>query len=384
MIKKITILGSTGSIGAQVLDVVSSNPKRFKVVGLCANTNVKALAQQAKRFRPKVVAIKDSSRYLELKKSLNSSNIRLSCGKSGIEEVASFPEADIVVVASVGSDALLPTISAINAKKDIALANKEIIVSAGQILNAFARKKNVKILPIDSEQSAIFQCLNSEKKGALKKIILTGSGGPLKDIQKKSFNRLTPEQVINHPKWKMGRKISVDSATLMNKGLEVIEAHFLFDVDMDKIQVLIHPEAIVHSMVEFVDGSVLAQLGPTDMRLPIQYALSFPERIPTKIQRLDFVKLKTLTFEKPDFERFPCLGIAVEAGKKAGTTPAVLNASNEELVSLYLKRRIRFSDIPRIMRKVLQKHKNTAKPKLDDILAAENWAREETHGLCSY
>jgi len=380
--KKIVILGSTGSIGIQALNVIASLKKDFKVVGLTANTNIELLEKQIKVFKPEVVAVNDFEKAKALKKRLGSLKIKILSGNGGICHAAKYKKADMVLVAIVGSSALLPVIEAIKSRKDIAIANKEAIVMAGEIINSLARRNKVKIIPIDSEQSAIFQCIQGENINSVKNILLTGSGGPLKNVAKNKFNSLTVGQVTKHPRWNMGKKISVDSATLMNKGLEVIEASRLFGVPVDKIKVLIHPEAIVHSMVEFVDGSVIAQLGVTDMRLPIQYALAYPKRQNTRLRGLDFVKLGKLTFEKPDCKKFPCLRLAYEAAKKGGTAPCVLNAANEELVSLFLKGKIKLNDIPKKLEKILKKHKPIKSAALRQIMQADLWAREETKKLC--
>jgi 1-deoxy-D-xylulose-5-phosphate reductoisomerase len=301
----------------------------------------------------------------------------------GLIETATWPEADLVLIAIVGSISLIPLMKAIEAKKQIALANKEALVSGGEIVTREAAKRKVKIIPVDSEHSAIFQCLNGNPKKELKKIYLTGTGGPLRKLSRGRFDALKPEQVINHPKWKMGRKISVDSATLMNKGLEVIEAKWLFGVDLKNIEVLIHPQAVIHSMVEFIDGSILAQLSMPDMRLPIQYALGYPQRHPQKFQLyLDFKRSNKLTFARPDTKKFPCLKMAYAAAEAGRTSPAVLNAANEEMVMNYLANRCAFSDIPRITEKVLSRHRGKAISGIGDILEADTWAREEVRRIC--
>jgi len=304
-------------------------------------------------------------------------------GVDGLIEIATHPEVDMVILAIVGSVSLIPLLKAIGAKKQIALASKEALVSGGEIVVRAARKNNVKIIPVDSEHSAIFQCLNGRPPAELKKIYLTGTGGPLRKISRSLFDALTPEEVTNHPKWKMGKKISVDSATLMNKGLEVIEAQWFFSVSTGDIEVLIHPEAIVHSMVEFIDGSILAQASIPDMRLPIQYALSFPSRLPQRSGLyLDFKKAGKFTFSRPNTGKFPCLGMAYEAARNGGTHPAVLNAANEEAVLNYLGGNIKFTDIPKIIETTLSRHKGRASVTLDNILEADKWSREEARKLC--
>lgn len=379
--KKITILGSTGSIGTSALDVIARHRREFSVAALASNSNVGLLACQAKEFRPKIVAVCDESKFGELKKALSGSGIKIACGRSGIEEAARYDGADITLSAIAGSSGLMPTLAAIELGKTVALANKEPLVMAGGIITARARKKGTKIVPVDSEHSAIFQCLNGRGRADLKKIYLTGSGGPLRKVDIKKFGALSPEEVINHPRWKMGRKISVDSATLMNKGLEAIEAKWLFGMDIDSIEVLIHPEAIIHSMVEYVDGSVIAQLSVTDMRLPILYAFSYPERIKSSLPSLDFVKLGKFTFEKPDFRKFPCLSMSYEAAREGGSYPAVLNAANEEAVLAFLRNEIKFTRIPAIIEKTLSLHKGKPEPSLNEILTIDNWARQQARRL---
>ncbi len=360
VMQRIAILGSTGSIGTSTLDVISRFPDRFRVSLLSTNSNASLLAKQAKRFKPKATCV------------VNEKGIEGLCKM--LEQV----KVDTVVVAIVGSSALLPILTALDRVKRIALANKEALVMAGSIIMKKAKKKNVEIIPVDSEHSAIFQCIASNDARQIKNICLTGSGGPLLNTSKKKFKGITPRQAVNHPKWKMGKKISVDSATMMNKGLEVIEAHHLFGMDIDRIKVLIHPETIVHSMVEFIDGSILAQMGRCDMRIPIQYALTYPSRATSPVKEVSFSKLGALHFQQPDFKRFPCLEIAYEAGTRGNTYPCVLNASNEVAVREFLKGRIRFTDIPKIIEKVLSLHRAVKNPRLKDILDIDTWARAKT------
>ncbi|MDP8229597.1 MAG: 1-deoxy-D-xylulose-5-phosphate reductoisomerase [Candidatus Gorgyraea atricola] len=355
--QKIAVLGSTGSIGTSTLDVISRFPDRFRVACLSTNSNASLLAKQAKRFKPKATCV------------VNEKGIKGLCKM--LEDV----KVDTVVVAIVGSSALLPILTALDKVKRIALANKEALVMAGSIIMKKAKKKNVEIMPVDSEHSAIFQCIASNDTRQIKNICLTGSGGPLLNTSKKKFKGITPRQAVNHPKWKMGKKISVDSATMMNKGLEVIEAHHLFSLDVNRIKVLIHPETVVHSMVEFIDGSILAQMGRCDMRIPIQYALTYPSRASSSVKEISFSKLGALHFQQPDFKRFPCLEIAYEAGERGNTYPCVLNAANEVAVGEFLKGRIRFTDIPRLIEKVLNAHKAVKNPGLKDILEVDTWAR---------
>lgn len=376
--KKVVILGSTGSIGVNTLKVISQLPKNdFEVLGLSTNSRVDLLAQQIKQFRPKAICVRDPQKTKELKKLVNLKGITIFEGPLGLQEIASLKESDLVVIAVLGNASLLPLIRAIESKKSIALASKEPLVSAGRIVIEKAKKNKVQIIPIDSEHNAIFQCLKGQKTGELKKIYLTGSGGPLRKIAKRHFNGFSPERITKHPKWKMGKKISVDSATLMNKGLEAIEAKWLFGVDILDIEVLIHPEAIVHSMVELRDGSLLAQMAYPDMCLPIQFALTFPERLSSNFFTFDFKKVNKLTFHAPDKKKFPCLDIAYEAARKSGTYPAVLNAANEEVVNLYLKGMLKFTEIPKVIEKVITKHRGITQPKLKDILDTDKWAREE-------
>ena len=380
MRKRIAILGSTGSIGKSTLSVISTFPGEFDVVALSTNADVKTLYGQVKKFRPKFVAVKNSDRAEHLRFNLNSS-VKVLEGLSGIEEIASLPNIDLVVIAISGADALLPLLSAIESKKKICLANKEALVMAGHIIMKKTKQKKVSLIPIDSEQSAIFQCLNGYGTKDVKSIYLTASGGPLSDTPGKSFKNLKPSDVLKHPRWKMGKKITIDSATLMNKGLEVIEARWLFDMDIEKIKVVVHKEAIIHSLVEFVDGAMLAQLGITDMRLPIQYALTHPKRMRSINNNLDLVKLGRLHFDKPDTKRFPCLDLAYEAARKGGSAPCVLNASNEIAAEAFLDNRINFVFIPKVVERVLKKHKVIKNPTLQQIIKTDAWAREEASAL---
>jgi len=379
--KKVVILGSTGSVGANALRVIAKQKDAFKVVGLTANSNAKLLARQANRFRPRLLGLGDISKYNELKRALKRPQ-RVLKGIEGISEIASMKEADIVLVAISGTSAILPVISAIRAKKQIALANKESIVSAGKIIMNMARARNVKIIPVDSEHNAIFQCMEGRDKRDIYKIFLMGTGGPLKDVSRNIFDRLKPSHILSHPVWKMGKKISVDSATMMNKGLEVIEAKHLFNTDVSKIEVLLHPEAVIHSMIEFTDHNIIANLFYPDMRLPIFYALNYPERRPSRLPGIDFSKLKNISFETPNRRKFPALGLCYEAARRGGTYPACLNGANEEAVKLYLARKLKLTGIVDIVKKVLSRHKNIAQPSLDEILYVNKWAKEEVKILC--
>jgi len=379
--KKIAVLGSTGSVGRNALDVIARHKNDFKVVGLTAYGNARLFARQINRFKPRLAAIGNEEKYAELKSDLKNPK-KILKGIEGIKEIASMKEADTVVVAISGTQAIFPIISAIQTGKTIALANKEAIVSAGSIIMSMARTHRSSIIPVDSEHNSIFQCMRGEDKKDIKTIFLMGTGGPLKDVSRSLFGRLKPSRVLAHPVWKMGKKITVDSATMMNKGLEVIEAHHLFGVDVSEIKVLFHPEALVHSMIEFSDGNVTANLFYPDMRLPIFYALNYPERKTASLPKINFSKVKHMTFQIPDYRKFPALGLSYDAAKKKGTSPACLNSANEEAVRLYLAGKIKFTGITDIIRKVLSRHKNIKKPSLDEILYVDKWAREEVKTLC--
>jgi len=376
--KNIVILGSTGSIGINTLKIVERFPARFKVVGLTAYNNDKLLENQVKKFFPRYVAI-----HKEKIGAFRSQfkGLKILDVEEDLEILVALKEVDIVVIAMRGSAALAPFLSAVKSGKIVAPANKEALVIAGDIIMKEARKYKATIIPIDSEQSAIFQCLNGESRGELKKVYLTASGGVLLNVCQSRFDQLSVEEILNHPRWRMGKKITVDSATLMNKGFEVIEAMRLFQLQKDQVDVVVHPEAIIHSMVEYQDGSIIAQLGITDMRLPIQYALMYPRRISTGLKSLDFFSLKALTFQKPDLKKFPCLGLCRLVAQKDGTLPSVLNASDEEAVEAFLRREIKFTEIYKIIEKVVLKHRCIFSPALKDILEADRWAREETERL---
>lgn len=380
-VKKISILGSTGSIGTQTLDIVSQYPEQFQVIGLATGNNVDLLAKQIRTFRPQIAAICHESHLSTLKTliaDLDYSPILLT-GDEGIIEVARYGDSQSVVTGIVGCAGLLPTIAAIEAGKDIALANKETLIAGGPIVLPLIEKHQVKLLPADSEHSAIFQCLQGVPSGALRRIILTASGGSFRDLPTEKLTSVTVQDALKHPNWSMGRKITIDSATLMNKGLEVIEAHYLFGVDYNAIDIVIHPQSIIHSLIELKDTSVLAQLGWPDMRLPLLYALSWPERIYTDWERLDLVKAGSLTFKEPDHQKYPCMQLAYAAGREGGAMPAVLNAANEQAVALFLEEQIGFLDIPKLIEKVCDRFttQNRATPTLEDILTADQWARKE-------
>lgn len=376
--KPITLLGSTGSIGTQTLDIVAQYSDRFRVVGLAAGGNVDLLAEQIRRFQPEIVAIADRNKFPALKEAIASVTPQpiLLAGNEGIETVAAYGDSQTVVTGIVGCAGLLPTIAAIKAGKDIALANKETLIAAGSVVLPLIEKHGVKILPADSEHSAIFQCLQGVPAGGLRRILLTASGGSFRDLPVEKLSTVTVADALKHPNWSMGRKITIDSATLMNKGLEVIEAHYLFGVDYDRIEIVIHPQSIIHSLIELQDSSVLAQLGLPDMRLPLLYALSYPERIHTDWQRLDLFKCGDLTFREPDRTKYPCMDLAYAAGRRGGTMPAVLNAANEQAVELFLNGKISFVQIPQLIEMACDRHNCVTQPGLDDIIAADTWARQ--------
>jgi len=372
----ISILGSTGSIGKQALEVIRDNPE-YNIVGLSANQSIDLLEKQALEFKPNVIAIYNKESAKILKEKLKGYNIKVIEGMEGLIEVAIEKSADIVLTSVVGMIGLLPTLEAIKAGKKIALANKETLVTAGELVTREAKKHNVEIIPVDSEHSAILQCLSGGKKEEVSKIILTASGGPFRGRCLSYLKDVTLAEALKHPNWSMGRKITIDSATLMNKGLEVIEAKWLFDLDMEKIDIIIHPQSIIHSMVEYIDGSIIAQMGVPDMRGPIQYALTYPHRRKCNLATLNLVEASKLTFESPDYNSFPSLKLAIEAGKLGGTMPTVLNAANESAVDLFLKEKIKFIDIPSAIEMVMELHRNIKNPTLEEILECDAWARSE-------
>ncbi|MEL6500358.1 MAG: 1-deoxy-D-xylulose-5-phosphate reductoisomerase [Cyanobacteria bacterium J06623_1] len=378
--KAITILGSTGSIGTQTLDIVTHHPEQFRVVGLAAGSNVTLLAEQIRLFKPEIVALGNKDKLTELQEAIASFDHQpqILVGQSGICEVAGYGDAESVVTGIVGCAGLLPTIAAIKAGKDIALANKETLIAGAPVVLPLVKKHGVKLLPADSEHSAIFQCLQGVPEGGLRRIILTASGGSFRDLPVEQLASVTVKDALKHPNWSMGQKITIDSATLMNKGLEVIEARYLFDLDYDNINIVIHPQSIIHSLIEVQDTSVLAQLGWPDMRLPLLYALSWPERIYTEWEQLDLVKAGDLTFREPDHQKYPCMQLAYAAGRAGGLMPAVLNAANEQVVALFLSEKIGFLDIPRIIETVCDRFssQNNSEPTLEDILEADRWARQ--------
>ena len=368
--KKIAILGSTGSIGTQTLEIVRTNGD-LEVTALAAGNNIDLLEKQIREFKPKLAAVWKEERANELKDKINDLDVKVVSGMDGLLEVARQPESEILVTAIVGMIGILPTIEAINAGKDIALANKETLVTAGHIIMPLAKEKGVSILPVDSEHSAIFQSLQGGQQKALHKILLTASGGPFRGKKLEDLANIQVEDALKHPNWAMGRKITIDSSTMVNKGLEVIEAKWLFGVDVDQIQVVVQPQSIIHSMVEYEDGAVIAQLGTPDMKLPIQYALYYPERRYLPGDRLDFSTLQQITFEQPDLETFYGLKLAFEAGRTGGSLPTVLNAANEKAVALFLDRKIKYLQIPEIIQAYMEAHKNIAAPTVEEILKTE-------------
>lgn len=371
--KKIAILGSTGSIGTQTLDVIRAHSDELEVVALAAGSNKERLKEQIREFHPELVSLSDEKKAQELKEELAGEAVEVVCGMDGLIEVAGIDSADVVVIAVVGMMGILPTMEAIRKGKDIALANKETLVTAGHLIIPMAREYGVSILPVDSEHSAIFQCLQGEPKKALDKILLTASGGPFRGKSAEFLETVTLEDALNHPNWSMGPKITIDSSTMVNKGLEVMEAKWLFGVDYSQIEVVIQPQSIIHSMVQYIDGAVIAQLGTPDMRVPIEYALFYPERRSLPGDRLDFSKLSQITFEKPDYKVFRGLSLAIEAGKTGGTMPTVFNAANERAVAKFLKGEIKYTDIVRSIEKCMDAHKVSAHPDLEEILATEQW-----------
>lgn len=376
MRKRIAVLGSTGSIGCQTLDVIERFSDRFEIIGLAAGMNLDELAGQVAKHNPRIVSIgrpEDIPKF----RSMVADSVKVVAGIEGMTEVAAYGQVDVVVTSITGTLGLIPTVEAIKAGKDIALANKETLVAAGELVMSLVRAKGVRMLPVDSEHSAIFQCLAGAEQSDVRRIILTASGGPFRNKSIEELREVRVEDALKHPNWSMGQKITVDSATLMNKGLEVIEARWLFDVGFDKIDVVVHPQSIIHSMVEFPDGSVIAQLGTPDMRMPIQYALTYPERWSNDFPKLDFLSLGELTFQRPRLDEFPCLNLAFKAGTQGGTMPAVMNAANEQAVSMFLNRRIGFMDIPELIEKIMASHILIQNPGLDEILMSDSWARQE-------
>src|SRR5215475_6329034 len=377
--KRVVVLGATGSIGESALKVARDIPERMEIIGLAAKSNAQKLATAANEVRPEALCLVDETQIDVLRRALDYKP-RIFSGEPGLLEIACLANADMVLVAIVGTGGLRPALGAIKAGKDLAVASKEILVMAGEIVMREARDKGVHVLPVDSEHNAIFQCLESKQPGDVRRIILTASGGPFRKTPRVDFDSITLEQALKHPTWNMGPKITVDSATLFNKGLEMIEAHWLFGVEMKRVEVVIHPQSIVHSMVEFTDGSTLAQLSYSNMCFPIQYAVTWPDRVPNTLPPLDFSKLSKLEFFTPRYDDFPALNLARRAGETGGTLPAVMNAANEIAVAAFLDRKIRFPEIWRIVEETMNRHEAVAHPDLDAILQADQWARREAQG----
>lgn len=374
--KSLSILGSTGSIGLSTLDVVRQHPEKFNVTGLAEGHDIGLLAEQIREFNPEIVSVRDEESAGKLRELIGPERPEIRWGIEGAAEVGAAEGSDMVVSAIVGAAGLVPTVRAIKAGKDIALANKETLVVAGQLVSDLVKEHNVTLLPVDSEHSAIFQSLTGHRTEDIERIILTASGGPFRQTPADELKGVGPEKALKHPQWSMGAKITIDSATLMNKGLEVIEAHWLFDMPAEKIGVVVHPQSIIHSMVEYIDGCVMAQLGAPDMRAPIAYAIAWPERCESGIKKLDLTQIGTLTFEEPDTQRFPALRLAFDALKAGRTYPAVLNAANEIAVAAFLDKKIDFTDIPAIVEKTMQIHEPSAPSSLEEYLAADRWARD--------
>ena len=379
--KHLAILGSTGSIGKSALSVAATHPDEFSVAGIAANASVDLMEHQVRSFRPRCAALNDKVAADELqRRTRDLKSVEVLAGPEGILAISTMDEVDLVLEGIGGSAGLLPTLEAIRAGKDLAFVNKEVLVMCGSLVMQAVKEHNVRLLPVDSEMSAIFQCLcdreeNSRKQGDIHRLILTASGGPFHNTDVDQLDSVIPQEALNHPKWNMGSKISIDSATMLNKGLEVIEAQWLFDIEVSKIEVIIHPQSIIHSLVEFVDGSILAQLGATDMRLPIQHALAYPNRLSTPVPRINLCDIRTLHLEPVDYEKFPCLSLAYTAAEVGGTLPTVLSSADEIVVQAFLDEQIGFMDIPDILKVVMDRHNTELKPSFCDILAADQWAK---------
>ena len=382
--KYIAILGSTGSIGKNALSVVDTHPDEFKVVGLAANRDVDTLEQQVRQYAPDLVALNEPTAASILRERIRDLNgTQVLAGTEGLQAVATMSQASQVLDGMGGSAGLLPTLAAIDAGKDIAFVNKEVMVMAGALVNAAVKKNGVTLIPIDGEMSAIFQCLEGarERQAEIHRLLITASGGPFRTLPKEKLHFVTPQQALRHPNWRMGQKITIDSATMMNKGLEVIEAKWLFNIELSKIDIVVHPESIIHSMVEWTDGSTIAQLGPTDMRIMIQYALTYPHRLSAPVPRLNLKEIRTLHFESVDFEKFPCLSLAYNAAEVGGTLPVVLSSADEVVVAAFLNACIGFMDIPAILAHVMDKHTVITDPTLSDILEVDRWAKSTARSI---
>ena len=377
MVKRIAVLGSTGSIGRQALQVVDEHPGEYEVAALAAGSNMSLLAEQIEKYKPSYVSVGTPEAVPSLRGMLGAGKPEIKAGQEGLTDAAKLGGIDLVLVAVTGITGLAPTLAALEKRITVALANKETLVTGGSLVVSKAREYETRVIPVDSEHSAIFQCLEEENRGTLEKLILTASGGPFLHFGKEELGSVTPEQALRHPKWQMGVKITVDSASMINKGLEIIEARWLFDVSYEKIEVVIHPQSVIHSMVQYADGAVLAQLGLPDMRVPIQYALTYPVRRRNSFPRLDFYNIGELSFHKPDLEKFSGLRLAYEAGKAGGTMPTVFNAVNEVAVALFLQRRIQFNQIPVLIEKVMEHHEPVNAGCIEEILAVDKWAREQ-------
>jgi len=380
-LKKISIIGSTGSIGTQTLEVCD-NLQNVQIMGLSANNNVKLAEEQIRKYNPKLFAMVNEDAAKALKVAVSDTDTKVISGTDCMSEISTMPEIDTVVTSVVGIAGLVPTMNAIKSGVNIALANKETLVTAGSIVMKAAEDNNVSILPVDSEHSAIFQCIGNHPQSEINRLIITASGGSFYGKKAEELENVSVKEALNHPNWSMGQKITIDSATLMNKGLEVIEAHWLYGIDYDNIDVVVHRESIVHSLVEFKDMSVIAQLGLPDMKLPIHYALCYPKRVPSKVKQLNLWDVGKLTFGKPDYDTFRCLSLAIKAGRAGGTMPTVLNGANEVAVELFLKGKIKFNDIARIVEKAMKNHKNVLNPNLDDIIYTDKCVREEVYSTC--
>lgn len=374
--KKISVIGSTGYIGRKTLEVIKASPDHFQLVALAGGNNLSLLAEQAKEFQPSMVSVSSSKGAIELKKDVGE-KCQVAYGQEGLISVATHPESNLVMSATVGALGLVPALKAIESGKDLAIANKEALVMGGALIMEAVEKRNTRILPVDSEHSALHQCLRGEEAKSVRRLILTASGGPFRKLDKKDLKDVSPEQALKHPTWRMGKKITIDSATLMNKGLEIIEAHWLFGIQEDSIDVLLHPQSIVHSLVEFLDGSIKCQMGVTDMKVPIQYALTYPDRIQTDLDSLDLISVGPLEFLPPDFEKFPCLRLAYEALKEKGTRPAVLNAANEVAVQSFLENKITFTQIPHVIENTLEQVDDTPIHDLEALLEVDAMARRK-------
>jgi len=376
MKKRIAILGSTGSIGTQSLEVISFFPDFFEVEVLTANNNSELLIFQARKYNPNTVIIANENKYLEVKNALSDLAIKVFAGNKSISDIVESDNVDIVIAAMVGFSGLIPVLNALENNKKVALANKETLVVAGSLIKEISKRKTISIIPVDSEHSAIFQCLVGENEKAVDKLILTASGGPFRNKKIEELEKVTVKQALAHPNWTMGAKVTIDSATMMNKGLEIIEAHWLFNVPTNKIEVVVHPQSIIHSMVQFTDGSVKAQLGLPDMRTPIQYALTYPNRFENKLDKIDFAKLNQLTFETPDFKKYSCLNLAYYALNKGGNMPCIMNAANEIAVQKFLNEKIKFTEIPKVTENTMQKATFIKNPSLNDLITTDSEARE--------